>query len=215
MIHQQLQTKHSLVSILFAVAGLLLFSSCSDNGIGNDDPEPEVESNTIESLEALGENGQYTFFSLRTGETVSQADSASTDWDLAFNGTTILTNSGVSGPGSGGAIILDSSFSGVTIAPSEGYSTDTSESLAIPTGTGNGWYSYNFTTHKITPLPDKTIVVKTADGNHYAKVQIISYYKDNPDLSSEEYQNNSEAYPSRHYTFDYVIQLEEGIRELE
>lgn len=210
---QTTQTRHSFLLSLLTVFGLLLFSSCSDSGTGTE--EPEVESNTIENLDALGENGQYTFFSLRTGEPVSQADSASTDWDIAFNGTTILTNSGVSGPGAGGAIILDSSFSGVTLAPSEGYNTDTNESLAIPNGSGNGWYNYNFTTHKITPLPDKTIVIRTADGNHYAKLQIISYYKDNPDLSSEEYQNNSEAYPSRYYTFDYVIQLEEGIRDLE
>lgn len=212
---QSIQTKYSFLLTFAAVIGLFLFSSCSDSGTGIEEPEPEVESNTIESLEALGENGQYTFFSLRTGQIVSRSDSASTNWDLAFNGTTILTNSDISGPGSGGAIILDSSFSGVTIAPSEGYNTDTNELLAIPTGSGNGWYNYNFTTHKITPLPDKTIVIRTADGNHYAKLQIISYYKDNPDLANEEYQNNSEAYPSRYYTFDYVIQLEEGLRELE
>lgn len=216
MIHNYNSTKTSLVLPFVAIIGLFLFSSCDDNGSGPDEPEPEIEVNTVENINA---DGQYAYFSLRTGESVSSSDSASTEWDLAFNGTSILTNSGVSGPGSGGAIVLDVPFESVSMAPSDGYGADADETLAIPTGTDNGWYHYTGSEgnppHKIIPLPDKTIVVKTADGNHYAKVEIISYYKDNPDLSSEEYLNNSDAYPSRHYTFEYAIQLTEDLRELQ
>lgn len=214
MIHNYIQNKYSYILPFVAVISMLLFNSCDDSSTGTEDPEPEIEANTVENVNA---DGQYAYFSLRTGEIVDQADSASTDWDIAFNSTAILVNSGTSGPGSGGAVVLDVAFNAVTIAPSDGYSVD-GETLAIPTGTDNGWYHYTGPTgnppHKIIPLPDKTIVVRTADGNHYAKLQIISYYKDNPDLSSEEYQNNSEAYPHRYYTFEYVIQLTEGLREL-
>ncbi|WP_234567163.1 HmuY family protein [Rhodohalobacter sp. 614A] len=211
---QSIQTKHSFLLSLLTVFGLLFFSSCDDNGSGSDEPEPEVEANTVEDLNA---DGQYAFFSLRTGEIVDSADSASTEWDLAFNATTILTNSGISGPGSGGAIVLDASFNSVAIAPAEGYNIDEAEILAIPTGTDNGWYHYTgfegTPPHGIIPLPDKTIVVRTADGNHYAKVQILSYYKGNPDVTSEDF--NDEDNPGRHYTFEYTIQLQEGVRDLE
>lgn len=216
MIHNYQSNKRSLLLPFVAIIGLLLFSSCDDNGSGPEEPEPEIEVNTVENINA---NGQYAYFSLRTGEVVDAADSASTNWDVAFNGTSILTNSGVSGPGSGGAIVLDVAFEGVSMAPSDGYAIDSEETLAIPTGSNNGWYNYTGQTgnppHKIIPLPDKTIVVKTADGSHYAKVQILSYYRDSPDLTSEEYQNNSDAYPSRHYTFEYAIQLTEDLRELQ
>lgn len=215
MIHKTIQNKYSYVLPIVAVIGMMLITSC-DSSTGTEDPEPEIEANTVENLDA---NEKLTLFSLRTGEIVDHADSASTNWDIGFNNSGILVNSGVSGPGSGGAVVLDVAFNEVTIAPSDGYSVDGAETLAIPTGSDNGWYHYTGSTgnpaHAIIPLPDKTIVVRTADGNHYAKLQLISYYKDNPDLSSEEYLNNREAYPSRHYTFNYVIQLEEGLRELE
>ena len=49
--------------------------------------------------------------------------------------------------------------------------------LAICTGSDNGWYNYNRATNLILPIPGRTIVLRTADGN-YAKMRILSYYKD-------------------------------------
>jgi hypothetical protein len=71
--------------------------------------------------------------------------------------------------------------------------------LAIPTGSGNGWYSYNPTTHLISPIAGKVLIFRTAD-DLYAKVEILSYYKDK-DPSSD----------GQHYTFDYVYQPNEGV----
>lgn len=206
----------SLVLPFAAIIGIFLLNSCSDNGSGPDEPEPEIEVNTVEDVNA---DGQYAYFSLRTGEVVDQADSASINWDLAFNGTTILVNSGVSGPGSGGAIILDVPFESVSMAPSEGYAVDGTETLAIPTGSDNGWYTYTGQTgnppHAVFPLPDKTIVVRTADGNHYAKFEVITYYKGNPDTTSDEFVNDPFGREGSYYTFRYAIQLTEGLRELQ
>ena len=213
---QTIQTKYSVLLSFAAVLGLLLFTSCDDNSSGPDEPEPEVEVNTVADINA---DGQYAYFSLRTGELIDAADSASTNWDIAFNSTTILVNSGVSGPGSGGAIILDVPFESVSMAPSEGYAVDGEETLAIPTGSGNGWYNYTGPQgnppHAVFPLPDKTIVVKTADGNHYAKFEIITYYKGNPDTSSDEFVNNPFGREESYYTFRYAIQVTEGLRDLE
>lgn len=209
--------KHTIYpfpAFFITIAALLLFSGCSDSTTGNSDPEPEIEINQIADLDARGEDGHYTFFSLRTGEVVDAADSASVNWDLAFNGTTIRINSGESGPGEAGAIILDLPFQEVGVAPSEGYNIDTAEELAIPSGAGNGWYSYDFTAHVIAPIENKTIVVRTADGNHYSKVEIEHYYRGSPDITDEEFRDNPTGRESGYYTFRYAIQLEENVREL-
>ena len=79
-------------------------------------PAPDVV--TVPDLDARGEDGHFTFYSLRDGAVVPAADSASAKWDLAFKSTTILVNGGASGPGEGGVVVLeDTSFAAVTEAP--------------------------------------------------------------------------------------------------
>ena len=80
---------------------------------------------------------------------------------------------------------------------------DSESGYAIPTGSGNGWYNYDFTTHVISPIAGKILVFRTHD-NRYAKVEILSYYlgaPENPDAFTD---------PSRYYTFNYVYQPNEG-----
>ena len=57
--------------------------------------------------------GKYTFFSLERNTIVPNTDSASTQWDLAFAGSKILTNGGTSGTGLGGAFIYTGLFDNV------------------------------------------------------------------------------------------------------
>jgi hypothetical protein len=192
---------------------MLAVSSC-DNSTGVEDPELNVQK--AEDIPANADAGRgappdFTFYSLSEGEIVADEDSASTNWDLAFSGTSVLTNSGNSGPGQGGAVILDMPFEEVDMAPSEGYKVDSDSEPAI-----DGWYKYtgnNEPKHAILPLPEKTIVVRTATGN-YAKVEILSYYEGNPDTSTDEFANSETRPPSRHYTFRYVIQTD-GSKNLE
>jgi hypothetical protein len=75
---------------------------------------------------------------------------------------------------------------------------DGTNTYAIPTGSGNGWYNYNSTTNLITSIAGKVFVVKTHDGK-YAKMEIISYYKDAPATPDA-------TALSRYYTFRYVYQ---------
>lgn len=143
--------------------------------------------------------GAFTFFSLRTGEVVPNADSASTAWDLAFRGTEIRVNGGTSGPGNGAALVWTGAFEDLAEAPADGYAIDDADGNAIPTGSGNGWYNYAPQTNLISPIPGRVLVVKTADGR-YAKVRIVSYYRgapETPDPATDE---------ARYYTFDYVFQ---------
>ena len=50
----------------------------------------------------------------------------------------------------------------------------------------------------ITPIPGRTLVIKTADGK-YAKLEVLSYYKDAP-------ASPTAADPSGYYKFRYSFQ---------
>lgn len=143
----------------------------------------------------------YIYFSLATGKEVPGTDAKTKNWDIAFSKTTIATNSGTSGPGGGGAIVLEKPFDQVSEAPKDGYKTDGDAGFAIPGGSGNSWYKYDMSVHAILPIPGRTLLVRTANGN-VAKLEIISYYKGAPeDVPTEE---------SSYYTFRYTIAGEDG-----
>lgn len=216
MIQNYKSNKTTLVLPFMAIIGLLLFSSCSDNGSGPKEPESEIQAETITDLYAPStrenSDARFVLFSFRTGQTVDIADSASTSWDVGFRGTEIIINSGSSGPGEAGLVRLDVSFEQVTIAPSEGYETD-GETLAMA-----DWYTYTGMSepmHAVFPNENETYVLRTADGSHYVKFDIISYYQGNPDTSTETFANVQTRPGSPYFTFDYVIQLEEGVRDMQ
>ncbi len=157
-----------------------------------------------------GDPPSFTFFDLETGTILTKADSNSTKWDLAFSSTTILTNNGSSGPGAGGAQMQDGIFEQLNVAPIDGYRVDQEGEPAVA-----NWYRYNdgsaTPAHAILAIPGRIIFVKTGEGN-YAKVEILSYYKGNPDTSSELFANLATRPEDRYYTFRYVV-LENGRRQ--
>ena len=161
----------------------------------------DIPADPPTGLDASGRpasTGKYTFFSFKEG-IVPASDSASTQWDLGLKGTTLITNGGTSGPGQGGAVVLDGIFDEIqTLPASDAILSDARALPAIGATQGKGWYSYNPQTHLITPKAGRVIVVRTADGK-YAKMEILSYYKGAPaapDQTSE----------SRYYTIRYVYQ---------
>ena len=173
-----------------------------------DDPKPAtaatsttVSSNTVRNLPAnpeVGGTGHYTFFSLKDNLIIPFSDSASLKWDIGFNATTIITNGGSSGIGAAGLQLYTGLFDQLTEAPVNGYSQDSKGGYAIATGSGNGWYNYNSTTHVISSIPGRVLVVKGAD-NTYSKIEIFSYYKDAPAAPTSDNI-------SRYYTFRYARQ---------
>lgn len=198
------------VSALF-VGMISMMVSCSE-----DDPTLEpVVAVTISNLEAdpatgfnpntgqpIGTTGKFKLFSFESGATVSNSDSATTKWDIGFRGTTIILNGGTSGPGSAQAQVVTGIFDEVNEAPETGYTSDNGTTYAIPTGSGNGWYSATgggpSSPTIITPIAGRVIVVKTATGR-YAKLEILSYYKDAP-------ASPTGSEPARYYTFRFVYQ---------
>jgi hypothetical protein len=138
---------------------------------------------------------RFTFFSFKTGKIVPNSDSLTSKWDIGFKGTNIIVNGGTNRKGKGGLRIQEESFDKITEVSKElTFAVDTEGNAALPTGSGNGWYTYSPSTHEITPIPNRTIIIKTADG-HYAKMEIQSYYR-NSDTSDE----------TRYYTFRYNYQ---------
>jgi hypothetical protein len=197
--------------ILGLVLSFGLFSCSDDDGLV---PVAAVETETISNLHAPQTGGQgqpvggnFTKFDFSSG-TVTNSE---TDWDIAFRGTTIAINGGeATGTndepernGNAGAIIIDGTFDSVTTAADLNFSQDSTTGFAISTGSDNGWYNYNFMTNIVAPIPGKILVFRTAEGN-YAKVEILSYYKDaptDPDPLEDE---------TRYYTFNYVYNPNPG-----
>lgn len=191
------------------------FTSCS-NDDDSSAPQLEVESETISNLYAPQQGGQgqptsgaFTKFDFATGQTTT----SETDWDIAFRGTSIIVNGGVTfgtidepaRTGDAGVYIANGTMQTVTEVSVNSFIQDSETGYAIATGSENGWYVYvGPPSHLINPIPGKVLVFRTRDGK-YAKVEILSYYENAPE--------NPDAFvdATPYYTFNYVYQPNEGI----
>lgn len=198
---------------LTALTGII-FTSCDKDEV----PAPitvqtksvnDLQADTIIGISSMGQpygSGKYTLYSLETNAVIANTDSATTKWDIGFRGTTIITNGGNSGPGTGGAFVYTGTFSDLTIIPADStFRLDSAPtSYAVKTGSGNGWYNYNGATQLITPIPGRILVIRTATGK-YAKIEIQNYYKGGvtPDATASD---NDKLTKQRYYTFRYTFQ---------
>ncbi|MES2627480.1 MAG: HmuY family protein [Bacteroidota bacterium] len=187
-------------SLLMVAASLLILASCKKEENPFDQPaQVSALEKKISDLSIDSANGRYTLFNLETGKVVPNSDSASDNWHIGFLSTTIIVNSGVSGPGNTQGQVITGIYDNYNEATTTGFKADgTGISRAVPTGSGNGWYSYNSDTHVISPTPGRLLLFKTSD-NKYCKMEILSYYKGAPAQPTAEME-------SRTYTFRYVYQ---------
>lgn len=184
--------------LILSILLLIVIAGCKDSG--TTEPEPVIPGIKVVEVKDLPANGPgLTYFRFSDSTIVIGSDTLTNKWDIAFRKTTIFTNSGTSGKGKGGAVVLtNTDFFELADAPVDGYKIDETGAPAIPTGSGKGWYNYNSQTHIITPIPGVVLVIRTGDGK-FAKVQILSYYKGAPETPSSLSQ-------SGYYTFRYVYQ---------
>lgn len=172
-----------------------------------------VNSQTVSNLNAPADvrdmtTGQVTTRNPFVKFSIAQNQVITTDdWDIAFKGTTILINGGTAGTdsvartGTGAAVVKTSTFDALTAAPDDSeFAQDAASGYAIPTGSGNGWYNYDAQTHLISPIPGRVLVIRTHD-NKFAKIEILSYYKDAPATPSASSQAN-------YYTFRFTYQAD-------
>lgn len=184
----------------------IVFFSCSKDD--SEDLCPEGEYQSVINLHApliggQGEpsSGDFTKFSFSTG----QITESETEWDIALRGTTIIVNGGeatgiIDEPdrnGDAAAYIVNDTFWCVQNIDNDLFLQDSMLNLAIPTGSGNGWYNYTGApNHLILPIPGRILIFKTHD-SQYVKVEILSYYFDipiNPDSVMDQ---------SRYYSLNY------------
>lgn len=165
-------------------------------------------ADTIIGLTPIGQPygaNKFTFFSIENNALVASSDSATTRWDIAFRGTTIITNAGTSGPGNGGAFVQVGTFDGLTtISADSTFRTDAAPVYAIRTGSGKGWYNYDGANNLITPLPGRVILIKTASGK-YAKLEITNYYKKGVTPAATA-PDDEKLHSQRYYGFRYTFQ---------
>jgi len=181
--------------ILLAVVVLLSITSCEKDKlpktvdqrayvietIGKITTVKNLPADTIIGTNSIGQPvgaGRYSFFSLETGQWIPNIDSNSTRWDLAFAGTTIRINNATSGPGAGGAFVFNGTFESLQSVPTDSvFRIDNHPvSYAITRGSGRAWYTYDGPTNLLTPIPGRTLVIRTATGK-FAKVEILYYYR--------------------------------------
>ena len=202
------------VLLSLSIIGIMSFTACSKEE-GNPPENNQNESVLVSNLHAPQDtdytqnppvaSGAFVKFDFETGAITN----SETDWDIAFRGTTLLVNGGSSSgivdapqrSGNAGAYLVEGIFDEITTINTGAFIQDSPMGLAIPTGSGNGWYTYDPTLLAIYPIPGKVIVLRTAD-NKFAKVEILSYYKDAPAVINEQIALND----LRYYTFNYVYQ---------
>ena len=130
------------------------------------------------------------------------------DWDIAFRGTEILVNGGFPGTnneptrtGLAAGYITIGNYGGIKSVNENLLHQDSETQKAIPS-TNGGWYEID--NNVIIPYSDKTLVFKTHN-SRYAKVKIVSFYKDAPE--------NISSFSSKpeYYTFSYTYQPNENV----
>lgn len=207
--HFMMTSAYSLrkgLALLALVATSFVFVSC-DASDSDTETAPALQEQKISDLSApndvidyatgqVSEVKPFVYFSLAQGKTVKETES----WDIAFKGTTIRVNGGASGSGNAAAAVVKGLFDELKEIPADAvFAQDKSATeLAIPTGSGKGWYLYSPTTHLITPEAGKLLLVRTAAGK-YAKIEILSYYKGAPATPTGKEE-------AACYTFRYVHQ---------
>ena len=206
--------KTNLYAHLLILSFLMVACASEDNGNpinsseGNNvivDPQSnslvngQIETIIVKDLPADPDRtGAFTYFSLRNNSLVIGPDN--NDWDIAFNSINVLTNSGVSGSGQGGGMVLTGeNFEKLKVLPVDGWRVDKDGEPAL---SSPSWYTYTGSEgnppHTIIPNPGVILAIRTAD-NKYVKLQIQSYY-----LGGARIPRDGEA--SRYYTFRYQFQ---------
>jgi hypothetical protein len=207
--------KTTMKGIALVMFSVLLVTACSkdDNNSAvqplNELRATDIIADTIIGFSATGQpfgSGKFTFFSLENNRVVPSSDSNSTKWDLGFRGTTIITNSGVSGPGNGGGFVQVGTFEDLKMVAADSvFRTDVSPSnLAIPAGSNRAWFVYNPQANLVTPIPGRVLVIRTALGK-FAKVEILNYYKGGVTPLATA-SDDDKIRKQRYYTFRFMVQ---------
>ena len=206
--------KNKIIITLIVLISIIGFS-CDKS----EESQMSIVEGVYDNLHAP-EGGDFVKLKFINGDTPATITDSEKNWDIAFRGTMIIVNGGVK-TGSGNEPerlqdvsisayidILNKNYDAVSVSPylENVENWDKAGQPKIPNISGQGWFEDDGT--YITPLKDKTIVLKTID-NYYVKIGMYSYYKDAapPENSSKEDQG--------YYSFKYSFNPNYGSSKLD
>lgn len=213
-----------IFALLMLTAGVI--SSCKkDSAPTVEEPTHYYKLVRIENFVPAIEGAKTFYFNFETSKEVVATQVKSTDWDLAFGGTMTCVlsgnngadeaNYGVGSDAKGGILVLEKAFDEVKDVPADADFKTGKNLIGLDKegvyGNGIGWCLYDDKgtirgdgspekQHVIYAMPEKrTVVVRTAKGD-YAKIKMISGYKDA--FTADKWFQTT---PHMFYTFEYVI----------
>jgi hypothetical protein len=211
-------------SLLILSAGLL--SSCKKDKDPVEEPSDfYYKLERVENFTSAVEKAPAFYFSFNTKKEVAATQVKTTEWDMAFGGTLTCFISGNSGADAanygvesnavGGIAIVEKPFDQVTDIPAATEFKTGKNVFGLDKeggrATETGWLLYDETglikgdgsalkKHVAYGMPEKrTLVIRTAKGD-YAKIKMISLYKDA--FTADKMFLNT---PSAFFTFEYVV----------
>lgn len=136
------------------------------------------EDGTVTTVVDATDGAAWRALDLDTRQTVDASSQAG--WDLSFQRFHIRTRGGVNGTGGVVVAVVTDPFESISTAPASGYREDVADGADTDSEPDNvfetegGWYSYDVTTHTLTPRA-QTYVIRS-DAGRYFKLQLQSYY---------------------------------------
>ena len=203
------------INILSYLGFMIAFLTSCEKSNNYDLTNEEVVMNFVEldasdfllNISDTSVTGTFTKFSFSEEDTVNH-----NNWDVAFRGTTIIVNGGAKAyndqpdrTGNAAIYIAIGSMSEINNIDTSRLLQDNSTGSAILENmmiddlgiSGEGWASYNYQTHIISPIPGRILVFRTHD-DKYVKMEILYFYNS---LTPEPQNGDYGGF----YTFNYVL----------
>ncbi len=134
------------------------------------------------------------FYSFESASIISNSDSNSTKWDVRLqfdddNYPIINFNGGSSGPGNAGAYLLTGILDTLLYASNAAIKLDSLNKPVVSYDPQNisqnpGWFNYDEINNFIYPVPNRFLVIRTAN-RRWVKLEVISFYKNSNSTTQE------------------------------
>lgn len=196
-----------LFLICSAVFTLWSCNRGEDDVINNPDAilEKSVKSYSVKNLKAGETNTKegVVYYSLLNNKQIPYAEVKEDNWDLAFAAggrmVSVYANSKA-----GGVAVLDAEYEKVKEIPTDINWITEKREIGILLDWGKYLKYTGAPEHVLLAENGKTIVVKTGDGKHYAKIKVKTIYGEEENPTKKDWSNMG------NFTFDYAIQTKAG-----
>lgn len=205
--------KRFRVGCFLFFTGIVSLGACKKAQESKIEAQLPVEDHFVYNL-TRGVYPNKVYFNFRTGKEVElpQGD----NWDMGFDHAQMLINGGdMPNPkreGNAKAAIANVSYADLKEIPNLSIlKQDVGKKEDFALGYRNGGKSWYYMTDELFYLPytNKCVFLQTADGKGFVKMEVISFYRDNPSFKGQSYASLSHR--EGFYTLRYQY-IEKGQR---